>query len=199
MGDSLARLGVDPSTFRFAGFAMATTYPRRSTRLVRRSTTGRPVGDRHPHGTGLNRWANARHPYAVDVGARILVIDNYDSFVYNLVQYLGELGADPIVHRDDAITLAEVDDLDPDGILISPGPGTPDDAGLSNELIAALGGAAAGLRGVPRPAVHRSGLRRRGRARARRSSTARPRSSATATSACSRGCRTRSRPPGTTR
>ena len=60
---------------------------------------------------------------------RILVIDNYDSFVYNLVQYLGELGAEPIVHRDAAITLDQVRQLDPDGILISPGPGPPADAG----------------------------------------------------------------------
>jgi anthranilate synthase/aminodeoxychorismate synthase-like glutamine amidotransferase len=73
------------------------------------------------------------------VGARILVIDNYDSFVYNLVQYLGELGADPVVHRDDAITLDQVEDLDPDGILISPGPGHPSDAGLSNEIIRTWG------------------------------------------------------------
>jgi anthranilate synthase/aminodeoxychorismate synthase-like glutamine amidotransferase len=73
------------------------------------------------------------------VGPRILVIDNYDSFVYNLVQYLGELGADPVVHRDDALTLADVDAIDPDGILISPGPGSPADAGLSNELIATWG------------------------------------------------------------
>jgi len=65
----------------------------------------------------------------------VLVIDNYDSFVYNLVQYLGEAGAEPIVHRNDAITLAEAIDLDPDGLLISPGPGTPDDAGVSNEAI----------------------------------------------------------------
>lgn len=72
--------------------------------------------------------------------ARILVIDNYDSFVYNLVQYLGELGADPIVHRDDALTLADVEGIDPDGILISPGPGSPADAGLSNQLIATWGG-----------------------------------------------------------
>ncbi len=71
--------------------------------------------------------------------ARILVIDNYDSFVYNLVQYLGELGAEPVVHRDDAITLDDVERLDPDGILISPGPGTPADAGLSNELIRTWG------------------------------------------------------------
>ncbi len=69
-------------------------------------------------------------------GSRILVIDNYDSFVYNLVQYLGELGADPVVHRHDAITLDDVTTIDPDGILISPGPGRPEDAGLSNTLIA---------------------------------------------------------------
>jgi anthranilate synthase/aminodeoxychorismate synthase-like glutamine amidotransferase len=69
------------------------------------------------------------------VGARILVVDNYDSFVYNLVQYLGELGATPIVHRHDEITLAGMVDLAPDGLLISPGPGRPEDAGLSNQAI----------------------------------------------------------------
>ena len=68
------------------------------------------------------------------------MIDNYDSFVYNLVQYLGELGADPLVHRHDALTLDETFDLDPDAILISPGPGTPADAGLSNEVIRAFAG-----------------------------------------------------------
>ena len=73
------------------------------------------------------------------MGAHILVIDNYDSFVYNLVQYLGEFGAEPVVHRDDAITLEQVERMDPDGILISPGPGQPSDAGLSNELIRAWG------------------------------------------------------------
>jgi anthranilate synthase/aminodeoxychorismate synthase-like glutamine amidotransferase len=70
---------------------------------------------------------------------RIVVIDNYDSFVYNLVQYLGELGAEPIVHRNDAVSVADVDALAADGILISPGPGTPDDAGVSNALIEQLG------------------------------------------------------------
>ena len=75
-------------------------------------------------------------------GARILVIDNYDSFVYNLVQYLGELGAQPIVHRCDAVTLEEVDAIDPDGVLISPGPGRPSDAGISNEIIRTFGGRA---------------------------------------------------------
>ena len=69
------------------------------------------------------------------MGRRVLVIDNYDSFVYNLVQYLGELGAEPLVHRNDSITLAEAVALDPDGILISPGPGQPDGAGVSNEVI----------------------------------------------------------------
>ena len=66
---------------------------------------------------------------------RVLVIDNYDSFVFNLVQYLGELGADPVVHRHDELTMEEILALEPDGVLISPGPGTPDDAGLSNDVI----------------------------------------------------------------
>jgi anthranilate synthase/aminodeoxychorismate synthase-like glutamine amidotransferase len=71
---------------------------------------------------------------------RVLVIDNYDSFVYNLVQYLGELGAEPLTYRHDALTLDEVAALEPDAILISPGPGRPEDAGLSNEVIAQFGG-----------------------------------------------------------
>lgn len=72
--------------------------------------------------------------------ARIVVIDNYDSFVYNLVQYLGQLGAEPVVHRHDAIDLAEIRALRPDGILISPGPGRPEDAGISTEVVGALAG-----------------------------------------------------------
>jgi anthranilate synthase/aminodeoxychorismate synthase-like glutamine amidotransferase len=76
--------------------------------------------------------------------ARVLVIDNYDSFVYNLVQYLGELGAEPVVHRHDAITLDEMDALAPDAVLISPGPGRPEAAGLSNAAITHFGG-----KGVP--------------------------------------------------
>ena len=69
------------------------------------------------------------------MGARVLVIDNYDSFVYNLVQYLGELGADPQVHRHDAVTVDEVEALEPDAVLISPGPGRPEDAGVSTAVI----------------------------------------------------------------
>jgi anthranilate synthase component 2 len=76
----------------------------------------------------------------VSTGPRVLVVDNYDSFVYNLVQYLGELGADPVVHRADQFTLDDVEALAPDAILISPGPGRPEDAGLSNDLIRAYAG-----------------------------------------------------------
>jgi anthranilate synthase component 2 len=71
---------------------------------------------------------------------RVLVVDNYDSFVYNLVQYLGELGAEPLVHRHDEITVAEAEALSPDALLISPGPGRPEDAGISNELILRMAG-----------------------------------------------------------
>lgn len=73
-------------------------------------------------------------------GPRLFVIDNYDSFTYNLVQALGELGAQVEVARNDAFTIADVAHLDPDGIVVSPGPGTPRDAGLSNDVIAAFGG-----------------------------------------------------------
>ena len=70
---------------------------------------------------------------------KVLVIDNYDSFTYNLVQYFGELGAEIDVRRNDALTVDEVIALAPDKIVISPGPGTPDDAGISLELVRRLG------------------------------------------------------------
>lgn len=66
---------------------------------------------------------------------RIVVIDNYDSFVYNLVQYLGEAGATPIIHRNNKVTTDQVLAMDPDAILISPGPGIPSQAGITNELV----------------------------------------------------------------
>ena len=66
---------------------------------------------------------------------RVVVIDNYDSFVYNLVQYLGELGAEPDVYRPDEISLEGIEDLRPDALVISPGPGRPEDAKLSNAAI----------------------------------------------------------------
>ena len=65
----------------------------------------------------------------------VLMIDNYDSFTYNLVQYLGELGAELAVHRNDKITLEEIEDLSPDKIVISPGPCTPREAGISCDVI----------------------------------------------------------------
>ena len=70
---------------------------------------------------------------------RVLVIDNYDSFTYNLVQYLGELGADPVVVRNDAATPAELADERFDRLLVSPGPGRPEDAGDSISFIKTLG------------------------------------------------------------
>src|SRR5215475_1928207 len=65
----------------------------------------------------------------------IFVLDNYDSFTYNLVQYLGELGAEVVVRRNDQITVAEIEGMKPERILVSPGPCTPNEAGISVELI----------------------------------------------------------------
>ncbi len=70
----------------------------------------------------------------------MLVIDNYDSFVYNLVQELGELGAEPVVHRNDGIDIAGIRASTPDAILISPGPGRPESAGISMAVVAELAG-----------------------------------------------------------
>ena len=70
----------------------------------------------------------------------ILVIDNYDSFVYNLAQYIGELGCDPVVYRNDAVTLADIEGLVPSHIIISPGPCTPLEAGISNDVVRRFGG-----------------------------------------------------------
>jgi para-aminobenzoate synthetase component II len=72
--------------------------------------------------------------------AKVLVVDNYDSFVYNLVQYLGQLGANPVVRRNDELSLADIEEMRPSGIVISPGPGRPEDAGISVPLIRALAG-----------------------------------------------------------
>ena len=75
---------------------------------------------------------------------RVLVLDSYDSFVYNLVQYLGEIGADPVVHRNDALSVDEALALDPDAVLLSPGPGRPEDAGILCQAVAAFA-----ERGIP--------------------------------------------------
>jgi para-aminobenzoate synthetase component 2 len=70
-------------------------------------------------------------------GPRVLVVDNYDSFVYNLVQYLGQLGADVVVRRNDEVHPGELDGLSVDGVLLSPGPGTPADAGSTTSFVSA--------------------------------------------------------------
>ena len=105
---------------------------------------------------------------------RILVIDNYDSFVYNLVQYLGQLGAECDVRRNDEITVAEVGRLDFDGILLSPGPGTPERAGVCIDVITRVRRAAADLRGLPRASGDRRRVRRHGRPARPSCCTARP-------------------------
>ncbi len=74
------------------------------------------------------------------MAVRVLVIDNYDSFVYNLVQELGELGAVPVVHRNDRIDLDGIRAASPDAVLISPGPGRPDGAGITLAVIDGLAG-----------------------------------------------------------
>ena len=70
----------------------------------------------------------------------VIVIDNYDSFVYNLAQYLGELGWEPLVYRNDQVTLEEIERLSPSHIIISPGPGTPLEAGIANDVIRRFAG-----------------------------------------------------------
>ncbi|MGD2065449.1 MAG: anthranilate/aminodeoxychorismate synthase component II, partial [Dehalococcoidia bacterium] len=70
----------------------------------------------------------------------VLIVDNYDSFVYNLAQYLGELGRQPVVYRNNQITLTQIEELAPSHIIISPGPCTPLEAGMSNEIVRHFGG-----------------------------------------------------------
>jgi len=70
---------------------------------------------------------------------KVLLLDNYDSFTYNLAQYLGELGHGPAVHRNDEISLSDVEAMEPDRIVISPGPGRPEDAGITIDLIRRFG------------------------------------------------------------
>ena len=91
----------------------------------------------------------------------VLMIDNYDSFTYNLVQYFGELGADLEVHRSRKIGLDALDALNPERIVISPGPCTPKEAGISNDVIQHFAGKVPILGVLPRPSVHRGCVRGR--------------------------------------
>ena len=105
-------------------------------------------------------------PGAAEDAPRVLLIDNYDSFTYNLAHLLCESGAVVDVRRHDAVTPEEADALAPTHLVVSPGPGRPSRGGHLGGADRALRGPRAGARRVPRPPVHRRGLRRRGRARA---------------------------------
>jgi anthranilate synthase component 2 len=100
-----------------------------SARRVQTKTAPRPAAARR---------AAARPPAPARLP--LLMIDNYDSFTYNLVQYLGALGAEVEVFRNDQVTLGQIDKMNPRGIVISPGPGGPEDAGISIALVERLSG-----------------------------------------------------------
>jgi len=98
-----------------------------------------PLGTTRPVGT-IPEPTNVRSRVPAGAGeTMILVIDNYDSFTWNLVQYLGALDADPVVHRNDCISVEEIEAMAPERIVISPGPCTPAEAGISVEVIRRLG------------------------------------------------------------
>ena len=117
-----------------------------------------------------------------------VLIDNYDSFTYNLYQYLAELGADVRVFRNDQVTMAEIRALNPDHVVISPGPGNPDDAGISRDVIREYAGKV--------PSTMSTAARWQARAR---SSTARPPTSTMTAGASSKTSRMTTRPSATTR
>ena len=121
----------------------------------------------------------------------ILLIDNYDSFVWNLARYVSELGHTRIVVRNDATSLDDIAALAPSHIIVSPGPCSPAEAGISNAVIAGFGATDADPRGVPRPPVHRGGARRQGRARAAADARQDLADPARRQRACSRACRSR--------
>ncbi len=96
----------------------------------------------------------------------IVLVDNYDSFTFNLVHYLGGLGADVAVHRNDKIAVGDVLAAEPEAIVLSPGPCTPNEAGICLDLIEQASPQHSDPRRLPRPSGHRPGVRRPGRARA---------------------------------
>ena len=128
----------------------------------------------------------------------LLMIDNYDSFTYNLVQYFGELGADVVVHRNDEITLAEIEKLDPEFIVISPGPCTPKEAGISMDVVRTFGDGPAARR-LPGTPVHRRRIRRRRGARATGHARQDVDDPPRRTAAYSQACRCLSKQPATIR
>ena len=129
----------------------------------------------------------------------ILLVDNYDSFTYNLAHLFGELGAEVVVRRNDEITPDEAEALAPSHLVVSPGPGRPEDAGATIEIVRRLAGRRADARRLPRPPGDRRGVRRRGRPGAASSCTARRRSSRTTAAGSSRAAARTSTPAATTR
>jgi anthranilate synthase/aminodeoxychorismate synthase-like glutamine amidotransferase len=129
----------------------------------------------------------------------ILMIDNYDSFTYNLVQYLGELGAEVETVRNDAVTIADIIAMKPEGIVISPGPCTPNEAGICLEVVRGLGptypllGVCLGHQCIGQAFGGEGGAGRAHHARQDLDDLPPP------ARACSPGCRSRSRRPATTR
>ena len=127
---------------------------RRDHRPVKKSSTPRATASaqRTPARREAGRAARSQKPRATKAPAArrapapgapartVVVIDNYDSFTYNLVQYLGALGAQVAVFRNDAVTLGQLEKLRPRGIVVSPGPGTPKDAGISIDVIKRFSG-----------------------------------------------------------
>ncbi|GJP43502.1 hypothetical protein CLOM_g2954 [Closterium sp. NIES-68] len=118
--------------------SLSAPSPRRSEPLAKRHASARPA-----------RLASAAAKAAASAVAEpaqelrgagpVVVVDNYDSFTYNLCQYLGDLGCEHVVYRNDDITIEDLQKMDPRGVLISPGPGTPDDSGISLDVVRRLG------------------------------------------------------------
>ena len=129
----------------------------------------------------------------------IVLIDNYDSFTFNLVHYLGELGANVAVHRNDKITVEDVIAAEPEAIVLSPGPCTPNEAGICLDLIEQGRADHPDLRRLPRPSGDRPGVRRQGRARAGAGARQALRDPATRAAACSAASTGRSRRRAITR
>ncbi len=107
---------------------------------MRARAEGRAAAPQARRGAGRPASELAAGAGAKPRGPRVVVIDNYDSFTFNLVQYLGELGAEVLVHRNDAIGVAALRSLRPQGVVLSPGPCTPSEAGVTLEVLRALSG-----------------------------------------------------------
>ena len=181
------RQAATPSTCRRARASSPTASRPRSTRSA--STRRAPC-------SAPSRWRGG----AREAPCMLLVIDNYDSFTYNLVQYLGELGQEVRVVRNDEIAgRRRSRGWRPRSIVISPGPCTPNEAGICLDVIKTVRGQDPDPRRLPGPPVDRAGVRRQDRARRAASCTARRRRSTTTARASSPGCPTRSRRRATTR